>query len=126
MVHLTLCSAVYHPPPQNKTGHEEVLKIICKTMEPEVTTNYSGTGLDGFLNASNTTTEPTSVEEPFKWTSDEIARLIQIIFRPIFIIVGTIGNGLTIYIMKRTSMKHLPTCFYMFVLAQADSSKYTL
>ena len=92
-------------------------------MEPEVTINYSGTGLDGFLNASNTTTEPTSVKEPFKWTGDEIARLIQIIFRPKFIIVGTIGNGLTIYIMRRTSLKHLSTCFYMVVLALADSSK---
>ena len=96
---------------------------LCKNMEPEVTINYSGTDLDGFLNSSNITTEPSAVGEPFKWTSDEIARLIQIIFRPIFIIVGTVGNGLTVYIMRRTSLKHLSTCFYMFVLPLADTSK---
>ena len=85
--------------------------------------NYSGTGLEEFLNSSSTTTEFNSVEEKSKWTSDEIARLIQIIFRPILVIVGTVGNGLTIYIMRKTSLKHLSTCFYMFVLALADSSK---
>ena len=92
-------------------------------METEVTFNCSGFGFKEFLNSSKFTTEPTSVEESFKWTNAEIARMIQIIFRPILIIVGTIGNGLTIYIMRRTSMKHLSTCFYMVVLALADSSK---
>ena len=76
-----------------------------------------------FLNSSNTTTESTSVEETFKWTKTEIARLTQIIFRPILIIVGRIGNGLSIYVMRKTSLQNVPTCFYMFVLALADSSK---
>ena len=88
--------------------------------------NYSGTGLEGFLNSSNTTTEPISVAGTFQWTDAEIARLIQIIFRPILIIVGTIGNGLTIYIMRKSSLKHLSCCFYMVVLALADSSKFSL
>ena len=76
-----------------------------------------------FPYSSNTTTEPTSIEEPFKWTNAEIARLIQIILRPILIIVGTIGNGLTIYIMRKTSLKHLSSCFYMVILALVDLSK---
>ena len=92
-------------------------------MESTVSFNYTGVGFEEFSNLSNTTTEPMPVEETFKWTNAEIARLIQIIFRPILIIVGTGGNGLTIYIMRRTSMKHLSTCFYMVVLALADSSK---
>ena len=92
-------------------------------METEVTVNYSGTGFGEFINSSNTTTEPTLGEETFKWTKTEIDRLIHIIFRPIFIIVGTIGNGLTIYIMRTTSLRHLSTCFYMVILALADSSK---
>ena len=79
--------------------------IICKNMELEVTFNYSGIGFGEFLNSSNSTTEPTSVEETFKWTSEKIIRLIQIIFRPILITVGTIGNCLAIYIMRRTSLK---------------------
>ena len=94
-------------------------------METEVTFNYSGIGFGDFMNTSNITTGPTSVEESFKWTKAEIVRIIQIrsIFRPILITVGTIGNCLTIYIMRRTSLKHLSTCFYMFVLALADTSK---
>ena len=89
-----------------------------------ITFNYSGTNVGTkFSYSSNTATEPTSIEETFKWTNEEIARLIQVIFRPILIIVGTIGNGLTIYIMRKTSLKNVPTCFYMFVLALADSRK---
>ena len=88
--------------------------------------NSSETGFTEFSNLSNITTESTFVEEPFKSTNEEIARMIHIIFRPILFVVGTIGNVLTIYIMRRTSLKHLSTCFYMVVLALADSSKYTL
>ena len=57
--------------------------------------NYSVIGFGELLNSSNTTTEPVSVGETFKWTDAEITRLIQIIFRP---------------------LKNLSTCFYMFVL----------
>ena len=66
-------------------------------METEVPFNYSGTKFGGFLNSSINTTEPTSTGEPFKWTNVEIARLIQIIFRPILVIVGTIGNVVAIF-----------------------------
>ena len=92
-------------------------------METEVNFNYTGAGFGEFLNSSHTTTESMSAAETFKWTNAEIARLIQIIFRPVLVIAGTIGNGLTIYIMRRTSLKYLSTCFYMFVLALADLSK---
>ena len=92
-------------------------------METEVTFNYSRTGFGEFINSSDITTEYTPFEEPFECTNAEIARLIQIIFRPILVIVGTIGNGLTIYIMRRTSLRHLSSCFYIVVLALADTSK---
>ena len=88
-----------------------------------ITFNYSGTNVGEYTNSSNTTTEPMLIEEPFKWTNAEIARLIQIIFRPILVIVGTIGNLLTIYIMRKTSLKHLSSCFYICLLALADTSK---
>ena len=91
-------------------------------MVTDPTLIYSETDFTEFSNTSNTTTEFTPVEESFKWTNAEIARLIQIIFRPILVIAGAIGNGLTIYIMRRSSLKYLSTCFYMFVLALADTS----
>ena len=85
--------------------------------------NYSGNSLEGFVNSSNATTQSMSVRETFKWTDAEIARLIQIIFRPILVIVGTVGNCLTIYIMRRTLLRNLSRCFYMAVLALAVTSK---
>ena len=93
-------------------------------METEAVYNYTGTIIAENFNSSNTTTESTSVDKTFKWSDAEITRLIQIVFRPILIILGTVGNGLTIYIMRRTSLKHLSTCFYLFILAVADSSEY--
>ena len=74
-------------------------------------------------NSTLKTTSPVAVEEPFQWTSAEIARLIQVIVRPILIIIGTIGNCLYFYIMRRTSLKDVSRCFYMSVLALADTSK---
>ena len=91
-------------------------------MEAELTLNHSS--MD-FSNLLNSTKESMIEKGTFKWTSDEIARLIQIIVRPIFLTVGTTGNGLTFYIMRRTSLKNVLSCFYMSILALADTSKYT-
>ena len=89
-------------------------------MKTELT---SSTEFSGLFNVSNTTTESSIGEKTFKWTDAEIARLIQVIVRPVLIILGTIGNCLTMYIMRRTSLKDLSSCFYMTVLAVADTSK---
>ena len=56
--------------------------------------------------------------------SAEIFRLIHVIVRPILITGGTVGNVLTLYITRRTSLKNVSTCFYMFLLALADTSKW--
>ena len=86
--------------------------------------NVSLTQLFDFINSTAKTTLFVSAEEKFQWTNAEIARLIQIVARPILIIIGTIGNCLSFYIMRRTSLKDVPSCFYMSVLALADTSKY--
>ena len=86
----------------------------------ELTLNHY---LTDFSNTFNSTTEFTIEETAFKWTDSEIARLIQIIVRPIFLTVGTTGNGLTIYIMRRTLSKNVSSCFYLSILALVDTSK---
>ena len=92
-------------------------------MEDEITVMYSATDpTTGYSNLSETTMNPTVEKYIFKWTH-EIARLIQIIVRPILIIVGTFGNGLTVYIMRSTSLRDVSSCYYMFILALADTSK---
>ena len=104
-----------------KVCHKNETPRLRATVKMEF--NYSANILEGFVNSSNTTTESMSVRETFKWTNAEIARLIQIIFRPILVIVGTIGNGLAIYVMRTSSLKNLSSCFYMSLLALADTSK---
>ena len=86
------------------------------------------TGIDfssiEFFNFSNSTVKPTLhfvVDEKSKWTNAEIARLIHIIVRPILIVIGTIGNCLSFYIMRRTSLKDVSSCFYMSLLVVADT-----
>ena len=88
-------------------------------METELILNQSS----GFVNFQDVSTESIVREDTTKWTDAEIARLIQIIYRPILIIVGTVGNGLTIYIMQKSSLKDVSSCFYMSILALADTSK---
>ena len=53
----------------------------------------------------------------------EVARMIHVITRPILIILGTIGNMLSFYVMRRGSLKNVSTCFYMSILALADTGK---
>ena len=77
-------------------------------------------------------------EDKSNWTSDlpsshlvkvdkdnneEIVRLIQVIGRPPIIILGTVGNLLTFFTMQRGSLKNLSTCFYMAILALADTGE---
>ena len=88
----------------------------------EIHLNKSTLDFTGYFNSSEMTELPN--EETSQWFSEEITRLIQLITRPILIIVGSIGNSLTFYIMRRTSLKDVSRCFYMAVLALADTSKY--
>ena len=58
------------------------------------------------------------------WDNKEITRIIHVIVRPTLVVFGTIGNILSFYIMRRSSLKHLSTCFYMSILALADTGEW--
>ena len=90
-------------------------------MESGLIVKYPSTGFSGYV--SNVTTEYTSSDETHELSNDEIARWIQIIVRPILIVFGTTGNCLSFYIMRKISLKNVSSCFYMSILAVADSSK---
>ena len=78
----------------------------------------------GICNSSFNCTTFSEVDNPFVWNSKEIARLINIIVRPILVVLCTIGNGLSFFIMRRSSLKNLSTCFYMSILALTDTGKF--
>ena len=83
--------------------------------------------MSSFHNVSNVSvfnvnvTEIDDSTESTTWDNKEIARIIHVIVRPTLVVFGTIGNTLSFYIMRRSSLKHLSTCFYMSILALADT-----
>ena len=85
---------------------------LTKSMDTEPIFNFSENNFEEVSNSFEFTTQSTG--ETFKWTDEEIARLMYLIFRPILIIVGTIGNGFAIYIMRRTSLSIYQPVFTWF------------
>ena len=87
-------------------------------MESEITFTYSATYFTRYSNSSEV-----PAKEACEWTNAEIARFLQIVVRPILLIFGTVGNCVTVYIMRTTSLKKISSCFYIFLLALADTCK---
>ena len=79
----------------------------------------------------NSTTQTPNVSEMFANTTDdyddtsdgEAARMVHVIGRPVLVVLGTIGNCLAFYVMRKGSLKNVSTCFYMAILALADTGK---
>ena len=73
-------------------------------------------------NVSNTT--ESEIQETLTLSAEEeLARILNLIIRPVLIVFGTIGNGLSFYIVRQGSLKKMSTCFYLSILALADTSK---
>ena len=71
---------------------------------------------------SNTT--KSEIQETWTYSpEEELERILHITIRPVLILFGTIGNGLSFYIMRQGSLKKMSTCFYLSILALADTSK---
>ena len=93
-------------------------------MSFDINTNIS------FHNVSNVSvfnvnlTETDDSTESTTWDNREIVRIIHVIVRPTVVVFGTIGNTLSFYIMRRSSLKRLSTCFYMSILALADTGEW--
>ena len=56
-------------------------------------------------------------------SEERLARILNLVIRPVLIVFGTTGNGLSFYIMRQGSLKKMSTCFYLSILAIADTSK---
>ena len=59
-------------------------------------------------------------------TNRHISKILILSTFPFILLIGTVGNSLTFIIMQRGSLKHSSTCFYMAILALADSSKFNI
>ena len=53
--------------------------------------------------------------------NQEVSRLLHVAIRPFLIVLGTYGNTVSFYIMRGGSLEEVLTCFYMAMLAIADT-----
>ena len=74
-----------------------------------------------YLNQSNQLNYTDNVEE-----EDDLAvpRIILLSFKPVVMVFGTFGNLLSFAVMRRGSLKDVSTCFYMSMLALADTGQF--
>ena len=54
----------------------------------------------------------------------ETVRLMRVIVSPVIILFGTLGNALILFVMRKERLKRTSICFYMSLLAVADTGKY--
>ena len=76
------------------------------------------------VNLSSSTDADT--EDYFYDDDFETAKIVILSTFPVIFVIGTIGNLLTFIVMQRGSLKHSSTCFYMVMLAVADTCKFFL
>ena len=81
---------------------------------------------DSNASANINTTSETNQIDGNEDGDREIARILFITTFPIILALETIGNVLTFIVMQRGSLKHSSTCFYMAMLALADTCKYKI
>ena len=103
------------------------LVIICSSVELTMAeslnssvlfTNNSSNISELYGNGTNLSITEESVTDD---NSAEISRLMQVYGRPPIIVLGTLGNVLAFIVMRRGEMRHVSTCFYMAILALADT-----
>ena len=87
--------------------------VMADTLSPVATENATANG-----DVSNVTLQALTPS-----AEEELARLLHLVIRPVLIVFGTIGNGLSFYIIRQASLKKMPTCFYLSMLALVDTSK---
>ena len=72
--------------------------------------------------------QTSSIDTEDDWYDEEweIEKIVILSTCPLIFVSGTIGNVLTFIVMQRGSLKHSSTCFYMAMLAVADTCKHFL
>ena len=72
-----------------------------------------------FKQSENQSNLPTGNED----NEVDLERLIAISVYPIIVLLGTFWNVLTFLVMQKGSLKRVSTCFYVSILAVADTGQ---
>ena len=104
-------------------------KRACSTMCLMTITSVMADMLDAFVTDNSTANgdvpnaTESEIQETLTLSKEELIRILNLVIRPVLIVFGTIGNGLSFYIMRQGSLKKMSTCFYLSILALIDTSK---
>ena len=79
----------------------------------EITTNFSSSNDTHFVD----------IQEEDGGRKYTYTQLIQVIARPILVFLGTISNVFVFFVMQKGSLKKVSTCFYIAILALADTGE---
>ncbi len=71
---------------------------------------------------ANTTPECPIDEAAKAYTMYQVGMYIQLVYTPIVVIIGLVGNSLSFVIMNKKSNRQISCCFYLCVLAVSDTS----
>ena len=79
-----------------------------------------------FLTTLDNVNLNSSADTEDDWYDEEwkMAKIVILSAFPVIFVIGTLGNLLTFIVMQRGSLKHSSTCFYMAMLAVADTCKF--
>ena len=92
-------------------------------------TEYNST-LTGATSATLNVTDATETRGHYNSDAgsqeEYAARMIFVILGPVFLILGTAGNVLSLMVLRSGEFKELSTCFYTSVLAVMDTGKFKL
>ena len=77
-------------------------------------------------NVNLSSSADTDTEDDWYDEEWEMAKMVILSTFPVILVIGTIGNLLTFIVMQRGALKHSSTCFYMGMLAVADTCKHFL
>ena len=86
----------------------------------------SRTEYPNFLTTLDDVNLNSSADTEDDWYDDEweMAKTIILSAFPVTLVIGTMGNLMTLIVMQRGALKHSSTCFYMAMLSVADTCKY--
>ena len=86
-------------------------------VETETPLNLIWTNTSNISELLSTSSNDSDQQDPLV----KIKEMIWFISHPILIILGTFGNVLVFIVMRRGTLKNVSTCFYMSILALADT-----